>query len=86
MGSYPSAEKQSVYSTAPANWALFLSNKYNIDGSVCEVRVRSVVYNITYTLGTETNFLLLDGNKSPSHPQSKSESFFELLGKILFLY
>ena len=29
-GSYPSAEVQSVYSTAPADWAIFLLNE-NLD-------------------------------------------------------
>ena len=31
MGSYPSAEKQSVYSTAPADWAKYvLSIEYSV--------------------------------------------------------
>ena len=35
-GSYPSAEKQSVYSTAPADWAIHLQGSFNAEAIFVE--------------------------------------------------
>ena len=45
-GSYPSAEKKSVYSTAPANWATDILDSQNIS----RVRNSTIVFHILKTI------------------------------------
>ena len=80
-GSYPSAEVQSVYSTAPADWAI--DDLVRIDGIINAKKYRQILIHHAIPSGKRLigNGFVFQQDNNPKHTALKVKSYFEKKGQ-----